>query len=145
MKVVHPSEVLADYLKNMTVPNRMSVPDSFYNIVENKRNLTTIECQQLARWFRTSVDYWLNLQSQYDQQMELIDSKKLRVQMFEKWLHGEEIQYKLGGTQWHNMTEASLKFMKRSDIELREKPKLVQVDGQNLNKEDAIKFIERNY
>lgn len=145
MKFVHPSEVLADYLKNMTVSNRMSVPDSFHDIVESKSDLTMENCLSLANYFRTSFDYWQNLQSQYDQQKELRNSKKIRVEMFEKWLNNEPIQYKLGGTQWHNMTEASLKFLKRSDIELREKPKLVKVDGQTLNKEDAIKFIERNY
>lgn len=77
--------------------------------------------------------------------MYTLSQKKLRVEMFDKWLSGKPIQYKLGGKQWHNLTENSLKYLQRSDIELREKPKLVEVDGVLLEKEYAIKFIESNY
>ena len=70
---VHPGEVLSEeFLKPMNLSqNRLalniSVPARRINeIVLGKRSITADTALRLARFFRTSAEFWLGLQAQYD-------------------------------------------------------------------------------
>lgn len=70
---VHPGEILAaDFLKPMGISQYrlamdISVPPRRINeIVHGKRGITADTALRLARYFRTSERFWLNLQMQYD-------------------------------------------------------------------------------
>ena len=74
---VHPGEVLLEeFLKPMGVSqyrlaNDISVPPRRINeIVLRKRAVTADTALRLARYFGTSEQFWLNLQSQYDLDVE---------------------------------------------------------------------------
>ncbi|HEX7139620.1 MAG TPA: HigA family addiction module antitoxin [Vicinamibacterales bacterium] len=70
---VHPGEVLAEeFLKPMGVSQyrlakEISVPPRRINeIVMRKRSVTADTALRLGRYFGTSEQFWLNLQSEYD-------------------------------------------------------------------------------
>lgn len=72
MQPIHPGEILKDELdelelsasafaKQLTVPvNRIT------SIINGKRSITADTALRLARFFGTSPEFWLNLQSSYD-------------------------------------------------------------------------------
>jgi addiction module HigA family antidote len=73
LKPIHPGEVLLEeFLKPMELSqNRLalniSVPARRINeIVLGKRRITADTALRIARFFRTSPEFWLGLQSQYD-------------------------------------------------------------------------------
>lgn len=69
---IHPGEILADELAALGVtaaelsrqigvpPNRLS------QIINGKRAITGDTALRLGHWFRTSAEFWLNLQTAYD-------------------------------------------------------------------------------
>lgn len=69
---IHPGEILADELAELGVtaaelsrqigvpPNRLS------QIINGKRAITGDTALRLGHWFRTSAEFWLNLQTAYD-------------------------------------------------------------------------------
>lgn len=69
---IHPGEILADELAELNVtaaelsrqigvpPNRVS------QIINGKRAITGDTALRLGHWFRTSAEFWLNLQTAYD-------------------------------------------------------------------------------
>ena len=69
---IHPGEILADELKEIGVsaaelarqikvpPNRVS------QIINGKRAITGDTALRLGHWFRTSAEFWLNLQAAYE-------------------------------------------------------------------------------
>lgn len=69
---IHPGEILADELAELGVtaaelsrqigvpPNRVS------QIINGKRAITGDTALRLGHWFRTSAEFWLNLQTAYD-------------------------------------------------------------------------------
>jgi addiction module HigA family antidote len=70
---VHPGEVLMEEfleplgLSQYRVAKDISVPARRINeIVHGKRAVTADTALRLARYFRTSPRFWLNLQAQYD-------------------------------------------------------------------------------
>jgi addiction module HigA family antidote len=70
---VHPGEVLLEeFLKPMSISQyklakEMSVPPRRINeIVLKKRGITADTALRLGRYFGTSEQFWLNLQSEYD-------------------------------------------------------------------------------
>ena len=74
---VHPGEVLAEeFLKPMgisqyRIAKDVSVPPRRINeIVLRKRGITADTALRLARYFGTSEQFWLNLQSEYDLDVE---------------------------------------------------------------------------
>jgi addiction module HigA family antidote len=73
LRPVHPGEVLLEeFLKPMGISqNRLalniSVPPRRINeIVLEKRRITADTALRLAKFFGTSAEFWLGLQSQYD-------------------------------------------------------------------------------
>jgi antitoxin HigA-1 len=74
---VHPGEVLLEeFLKPMSITQYrlakdISVPPRRINeIVLHKRGITADTALRLGRYFGTSEQFWLNLQSEYDLDVE---------------------------------------------------------------------------
>jgi addiction module HigA family antidote len=74
---VHPGEVLLEeFLKPLDISQYrlakdMSVPPRRVNeIVLRKRSVSADTALRLSRFFGTSAEFWLNLQSQYDLDVE---------------------------------------------------------------------------
>ena len=74
---VHPGEILhLEFLKPLKISQyrlakEISVPPRRINeIVKGTRPITANTALRLARFFGTSERFWLNLQSQYDLEME---------------------------------------------------------------------------
>jgi len=74
---VHPGEVLLEeFLKPLDISQyrlakSMSVPPRRINeIVLGKRNVSADTALRLGRYFGTSEEFWLNLQTQYDLDVE---------------------------------------------------------------------------
>lgn len=74
---VHPGEVLLEEflepsgLSQYRLAKDISVPPRRINeIVHGKRSVTADTALRLARYFRTTPRFWLNLQAQYDLDVE---------------------------------------------------------------------------
>ena len=69
---IHPGELLRDELSEIGVSlnelaRALPVPmNRISAIVNGKRAITVDTAMRLARYFRTSPQYWLNLQNAYD-------------------------------------------------------------------------------
>lgn len=70
---IHPGEVLAEdfmaprELKATSLALDLHIPaNRLTEIIRGRRSITADTALRLARYFRTSAQFWLNLQSQYD-------------------------------------------------------------------------------
>lgn len=69
---IHPGEILADELEETRLSAKKLAevievpPNRLYQILAGKRNLTADTALRLARYFGTSADFWMNLQSAYE-------------------------------------------------------------------------------
>lgn len=69
---IHPGEHLAAYLEELAISQYrlakdIGVPPRRINeIILGKRSITADTALRLARYFSTSAQYWLNLQTHYD-------------------------------------------------------------------------------
>lgn len=77
LKPIHPGEILLEeFLKPMEISQYRlakdtSVPPRRINeIVHEKRGISADTALRLARYFGTSENFWMNLQSRYDLQRE---------------------------------------------------------------------------
>jgi len=77
MEPIHPGEILLkEYLEPMGISQYrlakdIGVPPIRINaIVHGKRSITADTALRLARYFRTSERFWLNLQVRYDLEVE---------------------------------------------------------------------------
>lgn len=76
---IHPGELLRDELKEIGVSlnelaRALRVPmNRISAIVNGRRSITADTAMRLARYFGTSPQYWLNLQTAYD--LEVAGSK----------------------------------------------------------------------
>lgn len=73
-----------------------------------------------------------------------------KLKFIEKWLNGEKIQYILGEetdkSQWHNLAEGAMQYIKRSDIKFREAPKYVTINGFEFKSiEILLKYVKNNF
>lgn len=74
-----------------------------------------------------------------------------KLKWINKWLFGDKIQYKLSTTpdddkQWHNFTEGAFQYLKRSDLNFREAPKYVTLNGIVFKSmKQLVSHIKRNY
>lgn len=75
---IHPGEILfEEFLEPMGVSqNRLAVsisvpPRRINEIVHGKRRITADTALRLGRFFGTSGQFWINLQSRYDLETEL--------------------------------------------------------------------------
>lgn len=68
---------------------------------------------------------------------------------FIKYLKCIPVQYKCDnkeGSQWHNMTDNSMKYFKHPNIQLREAPKYVTINGVEFKTKEALmKYVDKNY
>ena len=74
---IHPGEILlAEFLKPLALAqyrlaHDLSVPPRRINeIVHGKRGITAGTALRLGRYFGTSAQFWLNLQTRYDLEVE---------------------------------------------------------------------------
>src|SRR5438552_10405313 len=69
---IHPGEILADELAEIGVsPTELArqlkvPPNRITQIIQGKRSITGDTALRLAHWFKTSPEFWLNLQSAHD-------------------------------------------------------------------------------
>lgn len=69
---IHPGEILADELGELGVtPAELSrqigvPPNRISQIIHGKRAITGDTALRLGHWFKTSAEFWLNLQTAYD-------------------------------------------------------------------------------
>lgn len=77
LRVIHPGEILLEEFLNplgisqYELAKDISVPPRRINeIVHGQRSITADTALRLARYFRTSERFWLNLQSRYDLEVE---------------------------------------------------------------------------
>lgn len=77
LKPIHPGEILLEeFLKPMEISQYrlakdISVPPRRINeIVHEKRGISADTALRLSRFFGTSENFWINLQSRYDLQRE---------------------------------------------------------------------------
>ena len=77
---IHPGEILADELEETGLSAKKLAdfievpPNRLYQILAGNRNLTADTALRLSRYFGTSPDFWMNLQSAYE-----IDSARQRI------------------------------------------------------------------
>lgn len=81
---IHPGEILLEefleptHLSQYRLAKSINVPPRRINeIVLCKRSITADTALRLARYFKTSPQFWMNLQSQYDleKQTDLLGSR----------------------------------------------------------------------
>ena len=69
---IHPGEILADELEELGVtPTDLArqigvPPNRVTQIIHGRRGITGDTALRLGHWFRTSAEFWLNLQAAYD-------------------------------------------------------------------------------
>lgn len=69
---IHPGEILADELEELGItPTELSrqiavPPNRISQIIQGKRAITGDTSLRLGHWFKTSAEFWLNLQTAYD-------------------------------------------------------------------------------
>jgi addiction module HigA family antidote len=69
---IHPGEILADELAELGVTatelsRQIAVPPNrITQIIQGKRSVTGDTALRLGHWFKTSAQFWLNLQAAYD-------------------------------------------------------------------------------
>ncbi len=77
---IHPGEILADELEETGLSAKKLAdvievpPNRLYQILAGKRNITADTALRLSRYFGTSADFWMNLQSAYE-----LDSARRRL------------------------------------------------------------------
>jgi addiction module HigA family antidote len=68
---IHPGEILADELEEIELSAKQLAdlievpPNRLYQILAGKRNMTADTALRLSRYFGTSADFWMNLQTAY--------------------------------------------------------------------------------
>src|SRR6185503_10386588 len=71
-RLPHPGEILADELQELGVTpielsRQIGVPaNRLSQIIHGKRSITGDTGLRLGHWFKTSAEFWLNLQTAYD-------------------------------------------------------------------------------
>ena len=69
---IHPGEILADELAELGVtPTELSrqikvPPNRLSQIIQGRRGITGDTALRLGHWFKTSAQFWLNLQAAYE-------------------------------------------------------------------------------
>jgi len=69
---IHPGEILKDELEEIGLSAKRLAdvievpPNRLYQLLSGKRNMTADSALRLSRYFGTSPDFWMNLQSAYE-------------------------------------------------------------------------------
>ena len=84
MRPIHPGEILKDELDGLMISasafaKQLSVPvNRITSIINGKRSITADTALRLSRFFGTSAEFWLNLQTSYDLKIAMKgDGKKI--------------------------------------------------------------------
>lgn len=82
LKLVHPGEIVSqDFMKPYGLSMNKLAPDlrvpvtRIADIVAERRGITPDTALRLARYFKTTPQFWLNLQTKYD--LEITGDEKL--------------------------------------------------------------------
>lgn len=102
----------------------------------------------LFEWTKSSMPEYITLWKRNPITPNTSTQDKLK--FIEKWLNGEKIQFILGEetdkSQWHNLTEGAMQYIKRSDIKFREAPKYVTINGIEFKSvERLLKYVKNNF
>src|SRR6266700_1612838 len=68
---IHPGEILADELEEIDLSAKQLAdliqvpPNRLYQLLAGKRSMTADTALRLSRYFGTSADFWMNLQTAY--------------------------------------------------------------------------------
>lgn len=82
VKPIHPGEHLAEFLEDFGItPYRIAkdigvAPTRIHDILKIRRSITADTATRLAKYFGTTAQFWMNLQSNYE--LELIDRSILK-------------------------------------------------------------------
>ena len=77
---IHPGEILADELEEIGLTAKRladvieTPPNRLYQILAGRRSITADTALRLGRYFGTSADFWMNLQTAYE-----LDSARRRI------------------------------------------------------------------
>jgi len=77
---IHPGEILSDELEEIGLSAKRlaeligAPPNRLYQILAGKRSVTADTALRLGRYFGTSPDFWMNLQTAYE-----LDSARQRL------------------------------------------------------------------
>jgi addiction module HigA family antidote len=77
---IHPGEILADELEEIGLSAKKLAdviqvpPNRLYQILAGKRSMTADTALRLSRYFGTSPDFWMHLQTAYE-----LDSARQRI------------------------------------------------------------------
>ena len=77
---IHPGEILADELEEIGLSAKRlaevieAPPNRLYQILAGKRSVTADTALRLGRYFGTTPDFWMNLQTAYE-----LDSARQRI------------------------------------------------------------------
>ena len=69
---IHPGEILGDELEEIGISAKRLAdvievpPNRVYQLLAGKRSMTADTALRLNRYFGTSADFWMNLQSTYE-------------------------------------------------------------------------------
>src|SRR5467141_3583431 len=69
---IHPGEILADELQEIGLSAKKLAdlievpPNRLYQVLAGKRNITADTALRLSKYFGTSADFWMNLQTAYE-------------------------------------------------------------------------------
>ncbi len=72
MRAIHPGEILRGELEELELSanafaKQLSVPvNRITSILNGKRSITADTALRFSRYFKTSPEFWLNLQTDYD-------------------------------------------------------------------------------
>ena len=84
LKPVHPGEILREeFMRPLNLnPHKLAlalrVPaPGVYEIVKEERSISTVMALRLGRFFRTTPEFWMNLQTHFD--LETAREKELRL------------------------------------------------------------------
>ena len=75
-----------------------------------------------------------------------VDFIENRTNIFKKLLQGVKFQYRYNDVgQWHNLTIKGFEHLLKPNVVFREKPKKITIDGIEMDKDAAIKYIQKHY
>jgi addiction module HigA family antidote len=69
---IHPGEILGDELEETGLSAKRLAdlievpPNRLYQLLAGKRNITADTALRLSKYFGTSADFWMNLQTEYE-------------------------------------------------------------------------------
>lgn len=151
VKNMYGDYVLTDHHSGFSVKDLIEVPEgadeyrSNLRFYKNNGNLFYVTC---GEWVESGLRKYETLWKRNN--TTVITPIQHKLKFIEKWLNGEKIQYILGEetdkSQWHNLTEGAMQYIKRSDIKFREAPKYVTINGVEFKSiEKLLKYVKNNF